>query len=104
MSFNFHDVYHLFKIYNKNEEVISLNDVATLRSTYKAYLESELEKSASFKPQSLKLDGKWNDMVLPVSANATRNPDTGVSIDILKNVGRASVEVPEGFVSKIDSS
>lgn len=38
-------------------------------------------------------------MVLPSSDDATHNPETGVPIDTLKEVARASVAVPEGFVS-----
>ena len=39
-------------------------------------------------------------MVWPASASAVHNPDTGVKKDTLIEVGKASVEVPSGFVSK----
>lgn len=80
-----------------NEEVITSEDIASLRSTYKAHLESELAKSESYSPSLSPLEGEWKDMVLPVSADANPNPETGVSIDTLKRVGKASVEVPDGF-------
>ena len=36
-------------------------------------------------------------LVWPPSAEAERNPETGVSLDVLQRVGRASVAVPDGF-------
>lgn len=39
-------------------------------------------------------------MVWPASPSAVHNPDTGVEKETLVNVGKASVEVPSGFVSQ----
>ena len=47
------------------------------------------------------LQGQWSGCVWPASDNAIRNPDTGVNIDLLKQVVTASVKVPEGFVSDV---
>lgn len=41
----------------------------------------------------------WKHMVWPSSPAAIYAPETGVEKDILHQVGRASVEVPGGFVS-----
>ncbi len=38
-------------------------------------------------------------MVLPVLKDAIRDPETGVSADIAREVGMNSVKVPESFVS-----
>lgn len=38
-------------------------------------------------------------MVIPKSSEAIRDPETGVAEEMLKRVGKASVEVPERFVS-----
>lgn len=42
-------------------------------------------------------------MVIPNSPEAVRDPETGVTVDILKHVGRMSVHVPEGFVRQIQA-
>jgi probable 2-oxoglutarate dehydrogenase E1 component DHKTD1 len=44
------------------------------------------------------LEGQWKGVVWPASAEAAHDPVTGVDVDILKDIGRASVKVPEGFV------
>ncbi|EJC99190.1 dehydrogenase E1 and transketolase domain-containing protein 1 [Fomitiporia mediterranea MF3/22] len=80
-----------------HEEVISSEDISQLRSSYKAHLESELQAAESFKPALNTLGGKWKQMVLPVSPEAIRDPETGVALETLKDVARASVEAPEGF-------
>ena len=45
------------------------------------------------------LQDQWSGMVWPASEAAERDPPTGVQAEIMENVGRASVSVPEGFVS-----
>jgi hypothetical protein len=40
-------------------------------------------------------------MVWPRSEEAVHDPVTGVPLDVLEKVGRASVKVPEGYVSNI---
>jgi hypothetical protein len=40
-------------------------------------------------------------MVWPASEEARHNPETGVDINVLERVGRASIAVPNGFVSLI---
>lgn len=47
------------------------------------------------------LEGQWQSMAWPRDAlkdAAARNPDTGVRKEVLEEVGKASVAVPEGFV------
>ena len=44
--------------------------------------------------------GQWSGITWPGSSDAVRDPDTGVEEETLKTVGRASVTVPEGFVSR----
>jgi probable 2-oxoglutarate dehydrogenase E1 component DHKTD1 len=38
-------------------------------------------------------------MVWPASEEANHDPETGVDRTVLERVGRASIAVPEGFVS-----
>jgi probable 2-oxoglutarate dehydrogenase E1 component DHKTD1 len=71
------------------------------------HLQSELDESAKYVPISEwdigqekgTAKGKWTEMVWPTSTSAVSNPDTGVAKETLIQVGKASVEVPTGFVS-----
>jgi hypothetical protein len=47
------------------------------------------------------LEGQWKGIVWPASVEAEFDPETGVGRERLVKVGRASVDVPEGFVSVI---
>ena len=54
---------------------------------------------ASFTPSypSL-LEEQWKGMVWPRSKDAVHDPVTGVPLDTLEKVGKASVKVPESYV------
>jgi hypothetical protein len=45
------------------------------------------------------LKDQWSSMVWPASNEAVKNPDTGLPAEHLQHIGRASVAVPDGFVS-----
>ena len=49
----------------------------------------------------LTLHADRSGMVWPASEKAKLDPETGVDRTILERVGRASIAVPEGFVSFI---
>ncbi|THH08009.1 hypothetical protein EW145_g2992, partial [Phellinidium pouzarii] len=85
------------------EEVITQEDIVNLRSSYKAHLDSELAKSDSVMPVLKALSGKWEGMVVPNSVDAIRDPETGFLLETLKDVGRASTEVPDGFAMAFGS-
>lgn len=44
------------------------------------------------------LKEQWSTMVWPGSNDAQANPETGVDENTLKEIGQASVIVPDGFV------
>ena len=52
-------------------------------------------------PPPLKFQAEWAGMVWPASEEAMHDPETGVDKTVLERVGRASIAVPEGFVSII---
>ena len=90
------------------EGTLSKDAALSLRNSYKATIAEALSASASYSPPLAKLDGQWSSakidgedakMVWPSSPKA-RTFDTGVGAESLKVVGRASVSVPEKFVSK----
>lgn len=90
----------------QSENVISSETAKSVRESYKAYLNDELVKSDDYKPEARMLQQQWAGLVWPASQEAVRNPETGVYRETLVKVGKASVNVPEGFVSilKIDSA
>lgn len=64
---------------------------------YQNVMSDALDKVGSFQPKSEMLGGKWKDMVWPASQEAKPDPETGLSEERLKEVGRASVELPDSF-------
>jgi probable 2-oxoglutarate dehydrogenase E1 component DHKTD1 len=83
------------------EEVLDHTDIANIRSAYKSTLDDGLSKVGSHVPSASMLEDQWTGMVWPASKQAIRNPDTGIERQILIKVGKASVNVPEGFVSHL---
>lgn len=86
----------------QSENVITRESAKSLRESYKAYLNDELTQADSFVPSAHMLEKQWSGLVWPASEEADRNPDTGVDQDALVRIGRASVDVPEGFVGLRD--
>jgi len=89
------------------EGTLSRDAALSFRNSYKATIVEALSASASYSPPLVKLDGRWSStkidgkdakMVWPSSPEA-RTFDTGVGAESLKEVGKASVSVPEKFVS-----
>ena len=47
------------------------------------------------------LGGKWGALVWPATTEAEHDPDTGLPIERLVQVAKASVTLPESFVSVV---
>jgi probable 2-oxoglutarate dehydrogenase E1 component DHKTD1 len=65
-------------------------EVDTVRDRYLQTLEAELVQADSFKPELEAFKGKWSKMK-PVKS-AVLQPDTGVAIETLREIGLKSVE------------
>lgn len=78
--------------------MLNESDITELRTGYKTHLEGELAKVPGYVPTASVLEGQWKGITWPGSAAAEHTPKTGVSEDILRQVGKASVEIPNGFV------
>ncbi|KAG1729579.1 thiamine diphosphate-binding protein [Suillus lakei] len=76
--------------------VISLEAARAIRDSYKASLNTALTDVASYVPPPMSFEGAWKGMVWPASPAASQE-ETGVSSDVLRDVGKASVHVPEEF-------
>jgi probable 2-oxoglutarate dehydrogenase E1 component DHKTD1 len=89
--------------------------VTSFRQARYSHLQSELEAAESYEPVDpwsyrfaatlAQLPDKpagavkgLSDLVWPTDARAVVNPDTGVERDVLVEVGKQSVSLPDGFV------
>ncbi|KAJ7069682.1 Transketolase, pyrimidine binding domain-containing protein [Mycena amicta] len=79
------------------EGVLDPTKIAAVRTSYKAELDAALSRVSSYVPTAAMLEKQWGSMVWPASPVAEHNPDTGVSEDTLKAIGKASVSIPPGF-------
>jgi hypothetical protein len=68
---------------------------------HKTRLENDLAGVTSYVPKTPVLKDQWAGIVWPTSPNALHDPETGVDLDILKEVGKSSVAVTDDFVSQI---
>ncbi|KAJ7095767.1 Transketolase, pyrimidine binding domain-containing protein [Mycena belliarum] len=80
-----------------SEEVLDPIKIAAVRSAYKHELDAALSRVSSHAPSASMLEKQWQGMVWPASSAAERDPETGVEPEQLKEVARASVEIPDGF-------
>ncbi|KAI8913998.1 thiamine diphosphate-binding protein [Powellomyces hirtus] len=70
--------------------------IENIRKDYFEKLDKHLEASYAYKPKADTVGGKWSNMIVPTEA--ITKPETGVDVEVLKDVARKSVEVPEGTV------
>ena len=84
--------------------MLSKDAAEAIRARHKDFLAAELAAALSHKPGShlSVLQGQWKGVTWPGSKDAVRDPETGVDHEALQQVGRASVSVPEGFVSRLN--
>lgn len=83
--------------------MLSSADAKAARERYQAELTSALGGVDAYTPESEMLGGKWKDIVWPASAEANPDPETGLPVERLTQVGQASVTLPESFVSRLDT-
>ena len=83
----------------QSEQVLATEEATAVRTSHKSHLETQLSEVASYKPGASMLEQQWSEMVWPASSDAIRSPTTGMDTGTLGMVGRASVAVPDGFVS-----
>jgi probable 2-oxoglutarate dehydrogenase E1 component DHKTD1 len=86
----------------QSDGVISVEAARAVRDSYKASLNAALTDVTSYVPPPVTFEGAWKGMVWPASP-AARQDETGVSSAVLRDVGKASVHVPEEFVSDVCS-
>eukprot|EP00698_Gefionella_okellyi_P012802 TRINITY_DN3470_c0_g1_i1.p1 TRINITY_DN3470_c0_g1~~TRINITY_DN3470_c0_g1_i1.p1 ORF type:complete len:851 (+),score=171.46 TRINITY_DN3470_c0_g1_i1:75-2627(+) len=81
------------------EGVVSEAETQAVRAKFDSHYEAEFQAAQTHKPTTDSLGGKWANMTNGLHANAAAAVDTGVDIETLKDVARASVTLPAGFVA-----
>src|SRR5690606_29277101 len=80
------------------EDVVTEGEVEKMRGDWRARLDAEFEASQGYKPNSADwLDGRWAGVKAAGDVEDARRGETGVSTDILKEIGEKLSTVPEGF-------
>jgi 2-oxoglutarate dehydrogenase E1 component len=78
------------------EGVLSDAEAGTMASQFVANLESQFEAAKNYRPNKADwLEGAWAG--LEPAPDDDRRGDTAVSLELLREAGRALVSVPEGF-------
>lgn len=100
-------------------DILNQEEAKSFRENYKSSLEEHLTASKTYAPTRISspgsgfmLNDKWSDMVWPMivppsvageesvsQPDIVFNPDTGVKLEILQEIGKRSVRIPDGFVS-----
>jgi 2-oxoglutarate dehydrogenase E1 component len=89
------------EIYSKKlvaEGVVTEAEVDTMKAEWRARLEIEFEAGTSYKANKADwLDGRWSGLKVAGDVEDPRRGNTGVSLDVLRDIGRKITAVPEGF-------
>jgi 2-oxoglutarate dehydrogenase E1 component len=87
------------EIYSKRlieEGVIKQDEFDGMRAGYRARLDEELAASESYKPNKADwLDGRWSGVGF--ADDSARRGNTGVPMDVLRDVGRRITTLPQDF-------
>jgi 2-oxoglutarate dehydrogenase E1 component len=87
------------QIYSKQlveSGVLSREEVDGMQAAFRSHLDQELAASEGYKPNKADwLDGRWS--AIGFADDDARRGDTGVALDVLKDVGRRITAVPQDF-------
>jgi 2-oxoglutarate dehydrogenase E1 component len=78
------------------EGVIAQEELDGLRAAYRGQLDTEMAAAEGYKPNKADwLDGRWAGVGLP--DDDARRGDTGVELDVLRDIGRRITTLPKDF-------
>lgn len=83
----------------KAQRVVTDEQIKSMEDKYIAHLEDEFEAAKGYKPNKADwFEGRWTGLHRPVEGvNGRRSAETGVPVDLLKEVGNAMTTWPETF-------
>ncbi len=80
------------------EGIVTDGEVGKMKADWRARLEAEFEGAQSYKPNKADwLDGRWAGMKAAGDVDDARRGDTGVPLDVLKDIGKKITAVPDNF-------
>ncbi|HUG62558.1 MAG TPA: 2-oxoglutarate dehydrogenase E1 component, partial [Methylomirabilota bacterium] len=80
------------------EGVVTEAEVDAMKAEWRARLDTEFETGQSYKPNKADwLDGVWSGLKVADSFDEQRRGQTGVNIDMLREIGGKLSSVPTGF-------
>jgi 2-oxoglutarate dehydrogenase E1 component len=81
------------------EGVVTKDDVEQMKAQWRAKLDAEFDTAQSYKPNKADwLDGRWAGLkAVREDVDDPRRGATGVSADVLRDIGTKLTQVPEGF-------
>jgi 2-oxoglutarate dehydrogenase E1 component len=81
------------------EGVVTKDDVEQMKAQWRAKLDAEFDTAQSYKPNKADwLDGRWAGLkAVREAVDDPRRGATGVSADVLRDIGTKLTQVPEGF-------
>ena len=80
------------------EGVVTAAEVEAWKAEFRNRLDAEFESGQAYKPNKADwLDGAWAGLKVADSFDEQRRGNTGVNIDMLRDIGRKLSRVPEGF-------
>ncbi|MCH9806496.1 MAG: 2-oxoglutarate dehydrogenase E1 component [Alphaproteobacteria bacterium] len=78
------------------ENVLSADEVDTMRSGFRAHLDSEFTAADDYKPNKADwLDGRWSS--IGFAEDEARRGNTGVELDVLRDIGKRITKIPGDF-------
>jgi 2-oxoglutarate dehydrogenase E1 component len=87
------------ELYSKrlaSEGIVTETEVEAMKSEFRSHLDQELAAADSYRPNKADwLDGRWANVGF--ADDEARRGDTGVPIDVLKEVGRRITSIPNDF-------
>ncbi len=87
------------QIYSKQlveSGVLTQQEIDGMQAAFRSHLDQELAASEGYKPNKADwLDGRWS--AIGFADDDARRGDTGVAMDVLKDVGRRITAVPQDF-------
>ena len=79
-----------------NEGVVTEAEAEQMRSDFRAHLDDEFQTAETYKPNKADwLDGRWSS--IGFAEDEARRGDTGVDLDVLRDVGRRITVIPDDF-------
>ncbi len=80
------------------EGVVTEAEVEAMKAEWRARLDSEFEAGQGYKPNKADwLDGAWSGIKVADSFDEQRRGQSGVPLEILRDIGLKLCEVPQGF-------